>query len=356
MIRLGYVSPDYRIHSAAFAFTPVLWAHNRKRFHVTCYSDTLVADPMTVKCRAMADAWVECYGVSDRDLVERIKADRIDVLIDLAGHTANTRLPVFTAGAAPVVCSGWGYIGAPGIPGMVHFADPVLIPPAERSSYAERIWDLPATFHYQPPDGCPDPSQLPALRNGHVTFGYLGRWTKVTRPVLDVWGAVLRNVPDSRLILKDKAFQDPKLRQDVMHRLGTERRVSFLPMTAHIQHLDAYRQVDIALDPWPMGGGVTTLEAAWMGVPSVTLYGDRPSSRASSSIMTALGLQQLVAQDLDSYIAAALDYARMPLSDRVALRARLRDRMMKSPLCDTPRYVAAVEQAYTTLLREAGRG
>ena len=343
-LRLGYVSPDFRIHSAAFLFSPVVWGHDRSRFEVWCYSSVMSKDQMTAKHMLVCDHWVECYGVSDKDLAERIRADGINVLIDLAGHTAQTRLGVFVLKPAPVQVSGWGYLAAPGVPEIDwHFADLVLIPPEERCHYVEKIWDLPSTMHYTPPDGCPEVGPLPALANGYVTFGYLGRWSKVTPPVIDVWASILRAVPTAKLLLKDKQFANSDRILETMARFGdVAKRLEFMPVSGHLQHLEAYGRVDVALDPWPAGGGVTTLEALWMGVPTITMMGDRPSCRASASIMTVAGLAEWVAHTQGYYIALAMT----ALEDLQEQRLTMRARMESTALADTVAYIRAVEDAY----------
>lgn len=349
-IRLGYVSPDFRIHSAAFAFSPVVWGHDRSRFHVTCYSSVLLRDPMTAKHQAAADRWVEAYHLSDVELATMVKDHAIDILVDLAGHTAQTRLGMFAKRAAPIQVSGWGYLAAPGVPEMDwHFADQVIIPLEDRHHYVERIWDLPCVFTYLPPGGVPDIAPLPGLANGYPTFGYLGRWTKVTQEVIDVWAAILRKVPRARLLLKDRRFDAANLCDETRQRFGdVGDRLDFLGVTGHVYHLGAYNKVDVALDPWPMGSGVTTMEALWMGVPSITLYGDRPSSRATSSIMTAAQLRGFIARDVDQYISMGQAWG--TLGYLTSLRATTRERMKASALGDTVAYVHAVEDAYVKMM------
>lgn len=350
-LKLGYVSPDFRIHSAAFLFSPVVWGHDRSRFEVYCYSSVMQRDGMTAKHGIVADHWVECYGMSDDELGAQLKADGIDIAIDLAGHTAQTRLGAFAKRMAPVQVSGWGYLAAPGIPEIDwHFADPVLIPFEERHHYVEKIWDLPSTMHYISPDGCPDVAPLPALKNGYVTFGYLGRWSKVTQPVIDVWASILRAVPSARLLLKDKAFDVVARRDAVRAQFGdVSSRLDFAGVTGHLQQLEAYSRVDVALDPWPAGGGVTVLEALWMGVPTITMLGDRPSCRAGASIMTVARLSEFIGLSVDEYYRCAqahAHYCRRSPAARSELRQGARAKMLATPLADTVAYIQAVEAAY----------
>ena len=348
-LRLGYVSPDFRTHSAAFIFSPVVWGHDRSRFEIFCYSSVLMPDPMTAKHRVVADHWVECYKLSDAELVARLRADKIDIAIDLAGHTAQTRLPAFAKRMAPVQVSYAGYLAAPGIPEIDwHFADPVLIPHEERHHYVEKIWDLPSIFTYLPPDDAPVLSPLPGAKNGYCTFGYIGRWTKVTDPVIALWADILRAVPTTRLLLKDRRFDTQEGRVETRLRFGdVGHRLDFMGMTGHLDHMAAYARVDVALDPWPMGGGVTTCEALWMGVPTITLLGDRPSSRASASILTTAQLRGFVAPDLERYKSTAIAWG--SLGYLAGLRATMRDRMKGCTLADTVAYIRRVEVAYLAM-------
>jgi predicted O-linked N-acetylglucosamine transferase (SPINDLY family) len=352
-LRLGYVSGDFRRHSAAYAFGPVLWGHDRRNFEVVCYAQVSQGDDMTARFRAAADLWRPIVGVSDDALVRQIRADAIDVLIDLSGHTVGNRLAVFTAKPAPVQVSAWGSITGTGIPEIdALFADAIMIPADERALFAETVVDLPCMLTYQAPEYAPAVGPLPAAGAGHVTFGCLNRFAKVTEETLAMWARVLEALPTSRLLLKDKVFANPAERAATVARLGglgvAEARLVFQGGTDHRGHLAAHGDVDIGLDPYPQNGGISTLEALWMGVPVVTRVGTTPQSRVGGALMTALGMGDLVARDADGYVAAARRLAG-DLTALAARRAVLRDRILRSPVGDVPRYVAAVEAAYRQL-------
>ncbi len=354
-LRLGYVSADFRRHSAAFAFGPVVWGHDRERFEVVCYSGVIQEDELTARFRDAADLWRPILNVPDEALLQQIADDAIDVLIDLSGHTMGNRLTAFTAKPAPVQVSGWGAVTGTGVPEIdALFADPFMIPPDERHLFAETIVDLPCMLSYHTPEYAPDVTPLPALANGWVTFGCLNRFAKVSDDALAVWARVLEAVPDSRLLFKDKVFDDDTERTHTVERLARlgipEARLQFLGGTDHQGHLAAYGEVDIALDPFPQNGGISSLEALWMGAPVVTRVGATPPGRAGAALLTPLGLGDLVGRDADDYV----EIARLLASDLdglAALRAGLRERLLGSPIGDLPRYVGAVEDAYRELWR-----
>jgi predicted O-linked N-acetylglucosamine transferase (SPINDLY family) len=359
-LRLGYVSADFRRHSAAFAFGPVIWDHDRSRFEVVCYSGVTQEDELTARFRASAASWRSIAGMSNEALVDQIRADAIDVLIDLSGHTVGNRLAVFTAKPAPVQVSAWGSVTGTGIPDIdALFADPIMIPVEERGWFAETVIDLPCMLTYQAPDYAPAVTALPAVTEGCVTFGCLNRFAKVSDDALAAWARILAALPTSRLLLKDKVFDDADERArtlDRLARLGTTApRVLFRGGTDHVGHLAAYGAVDIALDPFPQNGGVTTLEALWMGVPVVSRRGTTPPGRAGAAILSPLGLGDLVARDADDYVARACRLAH-DLPALATLRAGLRARLLGSPVGDIPRYVAAVEAAYRDLWRRRCAG
>jgi predicted O-linked N-acetylglucosamine transferase (SPINDLY family) len=355
MLRLGYVSADFRRHSAAFAFGPVLWGHDRSRFEVVCYSGVAHEDDFTQRFRAGADLWRPMAQLSDDALAQQIRADTIDVLIDLSGHTVGNRLIVFSAKPAPVQVSAWGAVTGTGIPEIdALLADPIMIPAEERGLFAETIVDLPCMLTYGAPDDAPAVAPLPASAQGHVTFGCLNRLAKVSDAALALWARVLAAVPDSRLLLKDKALSDDGERARTIERLTqlgiAPARVVLQGGTDHRSHLAACGAVDVALDPFPQNGGVSTLEALWMGAPVVTLLGAALPGRAGAALLTPLGLGDLIARSADDYVAIACRLA-ADLPALAALRAGLRARILASPIGDRPRYVAAVEAAYRGLWR-----
>ena len=356
-LRIGYVSADFRRHSACNVFAPMIVGHDRARFEVLCYSAVRNEDESTARLRQAAHAWRSSVGVSDDALAAQIRADGIDILVDLSGHSAGNRLLVFARKPAPVQVTAWGHATGTGLATMdYYFADPVLVPPAERPLYAEKIVDLPCTLCYEAPSYMPEVGPLPVLEAKALTYGCVNRLEKVTDRIIALWGRILRGAPKARLLVKDKTLGDAALRESFLRRLkdagGIEPgRVTLLGPSAHVEHLRVFRQIDVGLDPFPQGGGVSTAEALYMGVPLVTLRGETVPSRITASLLGQLGLQDWVAADDAEYVAIALRAGRRRKS-LASLRAQLRERLLRSPYGDLPHYVRAVEQAYRAIWRE----
>lgn len=353
-LRVGYVSADFRRHSAAYTFSPVLWGHDRDRYEVWCYSSTTVRDDMMQEFISRADQWRDVQGITDERLAEMVREDQIDILVDLSGNTAGNRLKAFTLHPAPVQVSAWAGPGT-GIPEMDYLlSDPIIIPQDQRHLFAETVYDLPCAFTYRPQRGIEDVSPLPALTNGYITFGCFNRLSKIGDACFALWGRLLRELPDARLLLKDKALTDPKHAETTWTRFEREGidsdRVKFLGLTSHLEHVGSCRLIDIALDPFPQNGGVTTLEMLWMGVPIVTKLGAVPPARVAGSILSALGLRDLVAEDDDGYIRAAKRLASGRWDDLLRpMREELRGRLRFSPIANTNMLVDEVETAYRTM-------
>lgn len=352
-LRVGYVSSDFRRHSAAAVFGPVVMNHDPAAIEVVCYSATGGADDATERFRRRADGWHDIHGLSDAQVAELVRADKIDILVDLSGHSAGNRLGVFALKPAPVQVTAWGHANGTGLATMdVLFADSVAIPEAERPLYAETIVDLPGLLCFAPPDEAPPVSTRAA--DARPMLGFLGRAAKLSDDALALWARVLTDLPASRLLLKDRAFDDSATRTRIIAAFAQAGidpdRLEIKGGSSRAEHLAAYGGVDVVLDPVPHGGGVTTFEALWMGVPVVTLARPTLAGRLTASILAALGLTEQIAADEDGFIAtvAALlaDHNR-----RAGLRGTLRDRMTASPLCDGPAYTRAVETAYRHLWR-----
>ncbi len=352
-LRVGYVSPDFRRHSVAYFIEPVLASHERANVEVFCYSNVATPDPMTARLMALADHERSIAGVSSDVVAETIRADRIDILVDLAGHTAGNSLAVFARKPAPVQVT---YLGYPNTTGLRtidwRITDIHVDPPGDGDDlHSEGLSRLERTFLcFQPPAQAPDPGPLPMLSTGHVTFGSFNALPKITPEVMALWARLLSRLPGSRLILKSLGLSDAQSREHVARafsRLGVSAdRILVLPMEDTLQgHLARYRDIDIGLDPFPFNGTTTTLEALWMGIPVVALAGDRHAGRVGGSILRNAGLAELVAQGLESYIDGALALASDPrrLSN---LRESLRERLASSPLLDARGFVTALESAY----------
>jgi protein O-GlcNAc transferase len=353
-LKVGYISPDFRTHPVSMFFEPVLAHHDRANFEVICYSTTSAPDTLTERLRAHAALWHDCSGWSNLKIADLIEADAVDILVDLAGHTAQNRAGVMRAKPAPVQALYIGYPGTTGLPEVDYLiADARLCPPGSEIFYSEKIARVDGSFWcYQPSRTAPAVSAPPAARNGYVTFGSYNALQKLSATTFELWLRVLKAVPSSRLALKSLTFADEPARA-ATHRRFVEagiapERVAALPPTDPAQFLAEYGRLDIALDPFPYNGGTTTCEALWMGVPVVSLAGDRFCSRMGLSLLENIGLSELVARMPDDYVRIAAELAG-DLSRLAALRASLRDRMAASPVCDAARAARELEGAYCAM-------
>jgi predicted O-linked N-acetylglucosamine transferase (SPINDLY family) len=355
-LRIGYVSPYFCSQAATYAFGGVIMCHDRDQFEVVCYSDTAREDDITRRLAGRTDRWHETRGLSDEELAELIRADRIDILVDLVGHMQGHRLLVFARKPAPIQVSAWGEPTGTGLAAMDYlFADRVLVPPVERVLLAERVLDLPNFLGYWVPDPIAERHALPGVARGHITFGSFSRFDKIQEPVLRVWARVMSALPGSRLVLKEgRAVVDAVQQARVTRVLAAggiaAERVSFLVGRERSGHFEAYQDIDIALDPFPHGGGMTTLDALWMGVPVVTFAGRTISSRLAAATLTALGLTDFIASDIESYVHLAVAKA----SDLAALdrlHGTLRGHVATSAFGDPTQYTRAVEAAYRAIWR-----
>jgi protein O-GlcNAc transferase len=354
-LRIGYVSSHFLHQAATYSFGGVLVSHDPSSFEVICYSDTLQGDDVTARLRAHAAEWHDTAALSDDALAELIRADGIDILVDLVGHMRGHRLLVFARKPAPVQVTAWGEPTGTGLSVMDYLlADPVLVPVAERRFVVEQVVDLPNVLGYWVPDPLPEPGALPALRRGYVTFGSFNRLAKIQDPVLRTWAAILHALPEAHLVLKDRGLADSNQRARIGAILAEEgiaaERVKLLGPTDRAGHYAAYQEIDIALDPFPHAGGMTTLDALWMGVSVVTWPGRTISSRWTATSLTALGLTDFIAPDLEAYVALAVAKA-SDVTALARLRANLRQRVSASAFGDCARYTRAVEAAYREMWR-----
>ena len=354
-IIVGYVSSDFRTHSAAFAFLPVLRSHDKANFQVNCYSSSPVQDSLTAVFKSHADVWGDAASLSDDELADRIQADGVDVLVDLSGYTAGNRLNVFARKPAPVQVTAWGHAAGTGIKTMDYFfADLMTVPANVRHLFAERVHDLPSLITIDPIADV-QPSTLPMRRNGFVTFGVFNRIDKISGDALAAWSKLLRALTEARIVVKHFALDDALVRDGligrfVAHGISPDR-VICIGSTARPDHLKAFADVDISLDPFPQNGGVSTWESLYMGVPVVARLGNGASSRISASILTAVGLTDWLASDDESYVAIAQKFASMP-AELEQLRANLPARIASSPAGNVAVYTEHVEAGYRQFWRD----
>jgi predicted O-linked N-acetylglucosamine transferase (SPINDLY family) len=352
-IVLGYVSADFRRHSAATTFWPVLANHDKTHFEVICYSCSTIRDDITRDFERVADRWVDASQLSDEVLAARVRADKVDILIDLSGHSGGNRLGVFARKPAPVQVTAWGHGTGTGLPTIDYLlSDPVTIPEEMRPLYAEKIYDLPCVIMSALPSIELPRGEPPILTNGHVTFGVFNRITKISDDALAVWARVLHGVPEARLLMKDGAYDEPALRELMRQRFAVHgiagERIDFLGSSPREQHLAAFADTDMGLDPFPQNGGVSTWEALNMGVPVVAKLGNTAPSRLSGAILTSIGMDDWVASTADDYVARAVRVAAQP--DRLAtLRRELPARIAACPSGNGALYARAVERGYRTM-------
>lgn len=354
-LRIGYVSADFRAHSAASVFGAMLVHFDRSRFEVFTYSNTRNEDALSEFFQQQVDCWRRIVGQSDAAVADLIRHDAIDILVDLSGHSAGNRLLVFARKPAPVQISAWGYATSTGMKTMdVFFADPVLVPPEEVSLFVEEIRYLPNVVSYFNRNAFPDINALPALTAPGITFGSFNRLGKVSEQAFSLWAQVLLAIPGSRLILKSAELKDPDTRDRVAGhfiRAGIDaERVTMLGKSSWHEHMATFNQVDIALDPFPHGGGVTTLEGLKMGIPVVTLRWPTIPGRLSASFLTTLGLCDWVAETPQQYVDIAIQKAQ-DLVALSALRNTLRGTLDASVIGDCAAYANIVEQEYRQLWR-----
>lgn len=345
-LRVGYVSPDFRAHAESYFVLPLLRNHDRERFEIHCYSSVRRPDAITTEFRNAADVWHDVLALSDEQLAENIRADGIDILIDVTMHMADNRLLTFARKPAPIQVTWLAYPGGTGLHAIDYrFTDAWMDPLGETDRhYAEKSIRLPDCWvAYDPLAEIPP---RPIEQSGPIHFGSLNNPCKLNRPLLHLWGEVLRATPGSRLILQ--TF-DAAQREQIANWFGEwaidPSRLEFLERCSRRDYLRLYDRIDICLDPLPYNGITTTCDAIWMGVPVVTLVGKTPAGRAGLGLLSTIGVPELIAKTPEQFIAIATelagDYERLK-----NYRRTLRDRMRASPLMDAQRFARNVETFY----------
>lgn len=354
-LRVGYVSADFCRHSAAAIFGPVVMGHDPAAFEVVCFSSTRAVDETTTAFKSRAAIWRDIADLSDEMVAALIVDDGIDILVDLSGHSAGGRLLIFARQPAPIQISAWGHATGTGLP-MIDalFADDVVVPPAEARFFAEKVEVLPCLLTFEPLKEAPCIDFVASRRSGRKTFGSFCRIAKLSDEALGLWSRIVLAEPGSRLMLKDAGFDDPDVRTRTLARLEKfglpGERIELRGRTDRLAHLAAYAEIDVALDPFPMNGGLGTLEALWMGVPVVALCGKSISARGAASILTTLGREEWIAGTETEYRDLALALGR-DIALREGFRKTSRDDMTATPLADPTRYVRSVEELYRRLWR-----
>lgn len=352
VIRIGYVSGDYKTHSASMIFkSGVLLKSEAVQVYLYCSLPVSDDDVVTKEFKTyVGDRWRDISTLDDEKVDALVRQDQIDILVDLAGHTNGGRLPLFTRKPAPIQVTAWGFAHGTGCPEIDYFfADPVAIPEVEREFYVEKIVDLPCIVSYaKPPYDIKGKSSLPFFKNDYITFGSYARYEKMNDDCLKVFAQILRKVPESRLEFKDHGCRRPysiRRIQSLMPDIGKER-LLFSLATAHHEHMQSYQQADLILDPFPHSGGVVCLEQLYMGVPMVTMYGTQAAGRTSSSVLTSMGRTDWIAYSEEEYVAKAVAM----VEDKQKLngyRKILQAEFLASPV--VAGYAEKVLEAYRTI-------
>lgn len=355
-LKIGYVSPDFRSHAVRYFLSPI-YEHDTKNFELFAYSKTETEDEITEMIKGHFDHWRDIKYLNSDDAADLIEKDKIDILVDPAGHTANNGLMIFAIKPAPIQITWLGYTATTGIKAMDYRITDIYAEPVGMTEYlnTENLWRLPDIFAaYSPHEKSPEVIDHPPFEdNGYITFGCLNNFTKVTDTVIQTWTKILKQVPNSKLLLEISGIDNEKIKSEIEDRILqfglTKDRLILLPFKKSNQYV-LYNRIDIALDPFPAVGGTTGMDTLWMGVPYITLAGRHFASRMGVSILTNAGLAELIAKDTEDYIDMAVSLAKDP--DRLRhLRHGLRERFAASPAMDQKRFARNMEAAYREMWR-----
>ena len=350
-LRIGYVSGDFRVHSVAYFFKPLLQNHNSHVVETFCYYNNNFIDKITNDIMTTCDHWRSIFGITDSEIFKIIRKDKIDILVDLSGHTGKNNLLVFAQKPAPIQVTWLGYPNTTGLSSIDYrFTDIIADPIGEADDlHSEKLLRLPNGFLcFQGNEKVLSKSDPPQTHYDYITFGSFNNLSKITSEVIDVWSKILNLIPKSHLILKCRKLKHNK---DYYYELFKNKGIDkdriqlyeHLPSTS--DHLELYNSVDIGLDPFPYNGATTTCEALWMGVPVITLLGDRHAGRVGASILTNVGLKDFIARDIDSYINLAVKMSANTKKLK-EIRMTLRRKMQESLLCDARSFAGNVETSY----------
>jgi predicted O-linked N-acetylglucosamine transferase (SPINDLY family) len=356
-LRIGILSADFGQHPTGFMILPALEHLDHQRCSVVCYADRITEDAYTNRFRAVAETWHTTLGMPHDDLVEIIRRDNIDILFDMSGHFGE-RMSLFTKRPAPIQITWFGYVGTTGLPAIDYLlADAHHVRPGEEQWYTEVVLRMPNGYAcYGPPPDAPEVTPLPALTTGHVTFGCFNNPAKFTGSMFDAWAEILRRVPTARMMFKFGWLGEPesknRLHAEFAQRGVPEDRLIIETLSPHLELLAAYGRIDLALDTQPYSGGLTTCEALWMGVPVITFPGKTFAGRHSTSHLTNAGYPQFIAADQAEYIELAVGWAGR-LAELANIRAQMREQVLRSPLCDAPRFASDFLTLLSSLSRQA---
>ena len=354
-IRVGYVSPDFRAHTVTKFISSAIKHHDREKFEVFCYSNSAYEDETTRRLKSWADHWRQIERMSDADAAELIRRDGIDILVDLRGHGVKNRLTLFARKPAPIQVTMVGYFDTTGLPAMDYrITDGIQDAPGRSDErHVERLVRLPGSCWCYTHEYAPEVAEPPVLKNGYVTFGCLNKIVKVPRGCIRLWGRVLEGATGSKLLL---VANGPDAITATLARFEREgihpSRLTILDRAKdRHEYLARFNQIDICLDPFPFNGITTTCDGLWMGVPQISLSGDRSVSRAGKSLLTAAGMARWAARDGESYIRLAQQLAEDQAQLR-ELRMGMREQLANSPLMNERAFCLSLEGAFLQMTRE----
>jgi protein O-GlcNAc transferase len=347
-LHIGYVSPDFRAHSTCYFLEPLLENHNQETIEITAYADLKIEDAMTVRYRQTVDHWVPTRGMSDAALAERIRADGIDILIDIAGQTADNRLSVFARRPAPIMVSWMGYAYTTGLSAIDYFlTDEVMVPIGSEHLFAEQPWRIATpSMVYRPNSAMGQPGALPALNRGFITFGTLTRSIRINHHVVRVWSEILNRIPNARLVIDSGAFKTAPIQELFLERFAAHGiKPERIDIGYHTPGWEVLKNTDISLDCFPHNSGTTLIESLYMGVPFITLAGRPSVGRVGSTILYGAGHPEWIAHTEENYIKKTIALA-SDLPRLTTIRADLRAELEASPWRDEIGFAQRVEQAY----------
>lgn len=356
-IRVGFMSPDFKAHVVALFIQQLFKSYDKSKFEFYGYAEVEKPDGFTSSFMSLLDGWRSTIGVNDEQVYQTIRKDKIDILIDLAGHSAGNRLKVFTMKPAPIQASYLGYINTTGVQEIDYrFEDTWVSPEGAQQFYSEKLVFLPNSFTcYEPISPCPEVSETPAFKNGFITFGCFNNTNKLTPGTIRLWAQLLAKLPTAKLLLKSSHLNDKgtieRFRAQFLEHDINDEQLLFEGSSEIYQYLEAYSKVDIALDPFPHNGGTTSHDTIWMGVPMVSLEGNRYVSRFGVSILNNLGHPEWIASDETEYVNKAIVLA-SDVESLNSIRLGLREKMKASPLCDGETFTRNFEHTLRSLWKE----
>ncbi len=356
-LRLGFISPDFREHAVATFLTPLIAELASTDIKIFCYAEVTAKqeDETSKLIKKLAYSWYMTCGKNDNTVANRIKEDKIDILIDLAGHSAYNRLEVMAQKPAPIQASWLGYVNTTGLPVIDYrITDAIADPPGSEKFHSEKLVRLQNSFFcYAPPKDSPPVSALPAISAGHITFGSFNNLAKINSQVIPVWANILNQLPNANLLIIAAPFSDNFIKAHFTKLFldqGIDRKkLNLLPTLPMQEYLELYNKVDIALDPFPHNGHTISCHTLWMGVPIITLRGDRYAGRMGASLMTRAGLSDLIAEDKKQYVNIAINLTKS-IENLAKLRQGMRARLLASPICDAKQFACGFQDILRTML------